>query len=258
MLTLRCPHCGQPLIASPAGFDCENRHHFDRARQGYVNLYISQKQNHGDDALMVQSRHRFLQAGYYEPLLMALLTEINTLQPDNIVDLGCGEGYYTRALRQPTLAIDLSKEALRYLRPTPTLQPVLASISQIPLFDKSADLVLNLFSPLYPDEIERILAPNGHVITVQVGVNHLLELKQALYPEVLLNPEPQNPFVNLERIHSQTVEFNLHLEQAALSDLIDMTPYTYRTPKAAIERVKALSTLDVRCSFVIHHYGTPS
>ena len=38
MPTLLCPICGKPLSSDGKCFRCENRHSFDIAKEGYVNL----------------------------------------------------------------------------------------------------------------------------------------------------------------------------------------------------------------------------
>lgn len=141
---LRCPICGEPLIADERAFACARGHSFDRARQGYVNL-LRPTRLRGDSAEMLRARRRFLDAGWYAPLADALaqmlgawLMEQEQQQEQEqraelpvipgaaraLLDLGCGEGYYLRRLAQSqatTLAtqgwrlygLDLSRDAIR-------------------------------------------------------------------------------------------------------------------------------------------------
>ena len=45
-MELICPLCGNPLIQQERAWVCENRHSFDIARQGYVNLLpVQQKRS---------------------------------------------------------------------------------------------------------------------------------------------------------------------------------------------------------------------
>ena len=63
-----CPVCNSVLTELESMFKCENNHCFDKAKQGYVNLLMSQQSSnkrHGDDKLMVKSRRDFLGNGYY-------------------------------------------------------------------------------------------------------------------------------------------------------------------------------------------------
>ena len=57
-----CPVCGNNLEIENRTYKCPNRHSFDMAKEGYVNLLISNKSTDfsGDDKVMVQSRTKFL------------------------------------------------------------------------------------------------------------------------------------------------------------------------------------------------------
>ena len=69
----RCPVCKAALQETEKGFLCASNHNFDKAKQGYVNLLMSNKQGtHGDDRLMVEARQSFLDKGYYSPMRTAV------------------------------------------------------------------------------------------------------------------------------------------------------------------------------------------
>mgnify|MGYP000603413190 CR=1 FL=1 len=69
---MRCvllPLCGGPLARQEHRAVCPQGHSFDVARQGYVHLLPVNKMHAklpGDSREMVESRRRFLEAGYYE------------------------------------------------------------------------------------------------------------------------------------------------------------------------------------------------
>ncbi|HWB36889.1 MAG TPA: 23S rRNA methyltransferase, partial [Rugosimonospora sp.] len=66
---LRCPVCAGPLAVSPlpgGGLDCTHGHHFDAARQGYVDLVTGAVRHPGDSAAMVAARAGFLAAGHFD------------------------------------------------------------------------------------------------------------------------------------------------------------------------------------------------
>ena len=61
-MVLICPICGEQLDNQGRSYVCPNRHSFDVARQGYVNLLpVQQKhsQNPGDTREQVLSRRSF-------------------------------------------------------------------------------------------------------------------------------------------------------------------------------------------------------
>lgn len=259
MGNLRCPVCHHELEPIEQGLGCEKNHRFDRAASGYVNLGIGSKQRKsGDDKQMIQARSRFLSQGYYEPLLVAIGDMIQTLDLNDAVDLGCGEGYYTNGLshrfsRISWTGIDLSTEALKHAaKQNQNISYVVSSISDVPLMDESVDLALNIFAPIFPTEIKRILRNEKYAILVLPHTDHLYELKQHLYSNVLLNPEPLSELEGLTTYDYQDVRFKMHLDsQTSIQDLLGMTPYVHRSPKEGLERVVNRTELEVRASFRI-------
>ena len=93
---LRCPVCGDPIFKeNDKIYCCANHHSFDIARQGYVNLLVGKDAgNHGDNALMIAARTRFLSKGYYAPLAEALYAAILRHAPKHGVLLDIGVSSY--------------------------------------------------------------------------------------------------------------------------------------------------------------------
>lgn len=67
-----CPHCGQALGLDLNSLRCPNRHTFDIAKQGYVNLAPQVKQSANYHKSSFENRQAFLEAGYYDHLYEAL------------------------------------------------------------------------------------------------------------------------------------------------------------------------------------------
>ena len=121
-MELLCPICGETLTKQEKSYVCPNRHSFDIARQGHVNLLPVQNKrslNPGDTAQQVAGRRAFLDGGFYGPIrdaLCALAKDHGCTGP--ILDVGCGEGYYSaqlaKMLETELLGLDISKEAVRY------------------------------------------------------------------------------------------------------------------------------------------------
>ena len=84
------------------------------------------------------------------------------------LELGSGTGAYTRVLAERyerVVATDLSIEMLRLAVDEPG-QRVLADGHRLPLADDSVDAVVLVNMLLFPDEVDRILAPAGCVVWV--------------------------------------------------------------------------------------------
>ena len=126
MPELTCPVCGGALHREERSLRCGAGHCYDIARQGYVNLLRtnrSKDKRHGDDKRMVAARTAFLDAGYYAPLrdaIAAAATEYTSGDAD-VLDAGCGEGYYTAHVLHTLQAqgaspsvcgVDISRDAL--------------------------------------------------------------------------------------------------------------------------------------------------
>ena len=102
----QCPLCGEPLKLVEKQWCCENKHVFDRAKEGYVNLQPVQFKKSkvpGDSKQMVNARREFLSRGHYEPLALKLSSTLETLNIHSSItlhDLGCGEGYYLATIAE--------------------------------------------------------------------------------------------------------------------------------------------------------------
>ena len=119
-MTYICPLCRSELVQDGKQWRCGQNHSFDQAKEGYVNLLPVQKKNSrdpGDNKQMMQARRAFLNAGYYQALsdrVNELAQEYGKGQPE-ILDLGCGEGYYSERLQQAVggelYGLDISRTA---------------------------------------------------------------------------------------------------------------------------------------------------
>ena len=106
---LLCPVCHEPLVDDERGGVCAGGHWFDRAREGYLYLLRSSKSGDsmGDPKSQARSRRDFLNRGYYAPLRDAMVELVRKQTsgcatsangPMTLLDICCGEGYYTSAM----------------------------------------------------------------------------------------------------------------------------------------------------------------
>ena len=256
-----CPNCSCALEKKGNSFFCENRHCFDIAKQGYINLLQSNQsssKHHGDDRLMVKARRDFLEKGFYSGLKDRLCDDITHCaeKPSVLIDAGCGEGYYTRAVTESLKSknalsaaggIDISKDAVSAAaKAGGNIQYAVASVYDMPVKSETADIVLNIFAPGAFDEFYRILTPGGLLVVVYPLENHLIELKQAVYDEVYKNDSVPSVPKGFSLISSREIKQVLHLESNEdIVNLFKMTPYYYKTGADDQKKLERISRLDI-------------
>lgn len=126
---------------------------------------------------------------------------------------------------------------------------IVDTIYDLPFEANSFDCVVSVFTPLPIKEIERVLRPNGHLITVSPAREHLYELKQQLYEHVILNKEERENMGNLVLCHDEVITEQKEIDD--IWDLFEMTPYRYKSPKDGMDRIAKLKKLNVTFSFLI-------
>ncbi len=267
MPALKCPVCGGALERVERIFRCEKGHSYDLAKQNYVNLLMSNKSSakrHGDDKLMVRARKDFLDKGYY----LFLRDEICRLAVEHcsdsveFLDAGCGEGWYTSAVKEAlvsagkscaALGVDISKEALIAAgKRDKSLSLAVASINSLPVMDGSCDLVLNVFAPSDDAEFRRVLKKGGLLIKAMPLESHLFGLKRAVYDEPYLNGPAVYAPEGFEEVCRSEVRRMLRLESGEdIRNLFMMTPYYYKTGKDDQEKLNRLSFLETEADFAV-------
>ena len=252
-MRLICPVCGKPLEKINKEAICENNHHFDYAKSGYLNLLVSNKKVHGDDAAMVKARSLFLNSGAYG-FLRDRIAQL-AAGSEVLCDLGCGEGYYTSAFDAPEkYGFDLSKVALRHAaKHDRNTHYTIASIFRLPLPEACADVCVTCFAPLAKEEILRVLKPGGRFIFVTPGPKHLFEMKEVLYEHPYEN-EVSEPDTGMTLIQREQIEQKFTCKQEELEALFAMTPYAWRTSKEDQARLKEKEQLEITAQFIIHVY----
>ena len=236
MARYRCPICREALQADITPVRCVNGHSFDRAKQGYLNLLPVQNKRSkspGDSKEMVRARRDWLSLGYYQPIVSGVSQLLDGISA-NVLDAGCGEGYYTNALAPFCGAIcgsDISKEAvLSASRQYPTIEFSVASNRDLPFENQQFSAVLSLFGFPVVEEFLRVLRPGGRIITVDPTRDHLIELKEALYSEV--KPAAQSGLQGCTVECEVPIEFQMRIAQPGeVEKLLAMTPHYYRAPK---------------------------
>lgn len=260
-----CPVCNTNLIASDRAYSCENGHCFDISKEGYVNLLMSQQSSlkrHGDDKMMVRARRDFLNKGFYAQLKATLCDTVKDYIPDgsNVVDIGCGEGYYTNDVfacgEYNVSGIDISKEALKYAsKLVKGASFAVASAFSLPFADNTFDCVINVFAPSAYEEFSRVLKKDGCLIKVVPLEDHLWDLKCAVYNEPYKNkPEIRNEDL-FELVSVKELKYNITLDcNEDIINLFKMTPYYYKTGRDEFQKLNEMTHLNTLVHFGIEVY----
>lgn len=274
---LACPICGEHLTQSEQRWFCSRNHSFDRARQGYVNLLPVQHKNSrepGDSKKMVLARQAFLDSGIYEPIAQSLVAQLKAqLGPDSgdhlcILDAGSGEGYYLNylanalfdtwrqdATRLTAIGLDISKDAvIAAARRNRQLQWIVGTNVHPPVMPGSVDFLLCLFGFPSFRHFRPLLREGGVVILADPGPDHLIELRELIYPEVRRSPVSDLGEADLPGLRLKNTE-TLHFTTAALNreqvqHLLTMTPHLYRASHEGKQAAARLETITLTVEVV--------
>lgn len=259
-----CPVCGQPLARVDRTYLCPQKHSFDVARQGYVNLLTVQQKHSlapGDTREQVLSRRAFLEAGFYQPISDALnRAALDYGAAGEILDVGCGEGYYSarlaKAISTPLTGLDISKEAVRCAAAKYKDSGwICATAAHIPVADGSVGTLTSLFAITLPEEFRRVLVPGGLFLQVLAAEDHLLGLKSIVYDTLThkeKNTVPELPGFTL--LESRPIRFPFTVEGEQIRSLFAMTPHLFRIGRGGAERLAATQTLTDTASCVLNVY----
>lgn len=266
-----CPVCKNNLFIDGKTWECPNNHSFDKAKEGYVNLLLSHQKktkNPGDNKLMISARRLFLDSAFYEPLVEGIVDVLSeqlssqVLSNLNILDAGCGEGYYLKTLENLLKAesnlfgFDISKDAIKMAaKRYKDIDFFVASIHNIPIQESSIDVILSVFSPINEAEFYKVLKPNGIVITATPYKKHLSGLTEIIYDQHNDHDSHIGDF-NQELFTNKTnkiVSYQLNLDNNEdIMNLFKMTPYYYSSSKANSELVSDLTTLETLVEFEVN------
>ncbi len=260
-----CPLCHAPLSEKPKSYLCPQGHQFDKAKEGYVNLLPVQfkhSKQPGDNGEMMQARRAFLDAGYYQPLrqrVAELLEQQLAAQADTVLDIGCGEGYYTAAFAEVALAhgantcgLDVSKVAIRYgAKRYPDVTFCVASSHRLPFAEASLDAVIRIYAPCKAEELARTVKPGGSVITVVPGPRHLVQLKGLIYDEIKLHSPEGESLEGFTLSEELQLAYGMTLNADNAVALLQMTPFAWRARPEVWASLNKVESFECETDFCI-------
>ena len=244
-----CPICRENLTLVESSLKCENRHSFDLAKFGYVNLAPQIKQSANYDKENFQNRQQILEAGFYQAILEAVSDLLsNSKNAKTILDIGCGEGFYSRKLQESHLdktfyAFDISKDSVQIAaksEPNWAVNWFVGDLARLPIKDASMDILLDIFSPANYGEFRRVLSKDGILIKVIPTKNHLKEIRQKVQDQLTnkdySNQDIKNHFQeHFTILSSQTASLTKTITAEQLKALLSMTPLLFHIDQSKID-----------------------
>ena len=244
-----CPICQENLTLVETSLKCCNRHSFDLAKFGYVNLAPQIKQSANYDKENFQNRQQILEAGFYQAILEAVSDLLASSETSTtVLDIGCGEGFYSRKLQESHpdktfYAFDISKDSVQIAAKSEANWAVnwfVGDLAQLPIKDASMDILLDIFSPANYGEFRRVLSKDGVLIKVIPTENHLKEIRQRVQDQLTnkdySNQDIKNHFQEYFTILSnQTVSLTKTITTEHLQALLSMTPLLFHIDQTKID-----------------------
>ena len=244
-----CPVCHENLILVESSLKCSNRHSFDLAKFGYVNLAPQIKQSANYDKENFQNRQQILEAGFYQAILDALSTMISSLETSQtVLDIGCGEGFYSRKLQErhsdkTFYAFDISKDSVQIAAKSESNWAVnwfVGDLARLPIKDASMDILLDIFSPANYGEFRRVLSQNGILIKVIPTENHLKEIRKTVQEQLTKkdysNQDIKEHFQEHFSIQSsQIASLTKSITAEQRQSLLSMTPLLFHVNQSKID-----------------------
>ena len=278
-MSYSCPLCHEALTLDQNTFRCVNNHQFDLAKEGYVNLmpaHHKRSKDPGDNKEMMQARRVFLDSDYYAPMReqvsKQLLQHINAASP-TLLDIGCGEGYYTQYFAKQlaakhdgsqTFGLDISKAAIRYAAKRYTTKNdntthfCVASSHRVPFADQSLDAIVRIYAPCKAEELNRVVSESGIIVTVTPGARHLFELRDRIYDGVRLHSEEAEEISGFELIEEQKINYTMTLTAGHAYDLLQMTPFAWKATDELRAELKTGQAIECEADFNIRVYRKAS
>lgn len=244
-----CPICQENLTLLETNFKCCNRHSFDLAKFGYVNLAPQIKQSANYDKENFQNRQQILEAGFYQAILDAVSDlPASSKTTTTILDIGCGEGFYSRKLQESHsektfYAFDISKDSVQIAaksEPNWAVNWFVGDLARLPIKDANMDILLDIFSPANYGEFRRVLSKDGILIKVIPTENHLKEIRQRVQDQ-LTNKEYSNQDIkehfqeHFTILSSQTASLTKTITAEQLQALLSMTPLLFHVDQSKID-----------------------
>ncbi|MEG6616148.1 methyltransferase domain-containing protein [Peptococcaceae bacterium 1198_IL3148] len=268
----KCPFCSNQMhLVDLKSLICTNRHCFDLAKQGYVNLFTHAIKTKYDKQ-MFNSRRVICNIGFFDPLIekisQLILNEIKANGDSvKILDAGCGEGFHLSRIKEKisqstaidllAVGCDISKEGIIIAaKAHPNNIWCVADLNKCPFKDNQFNFILNILSTANYTEFQRMLADDGIIIKVVPDSSYLQELRQIFYEKTDKASYTNNQTVelfknNLSFVDMQRVQYSVPIDNTTIEHLIHMTPLSWGTTESQWQRALEMNLKEITIDLTI-------
>ena len=241
----QCPICGKALKLVDNSLLCSNNHCFDISKKGFVDFVLNNKASKNYDRDSFENRHVILEHGMYDHIANKLVELIEKLHLDSILDVGCGEGYYSKKITQAgikdVLAFDISKDSIQ-LAAKGVNTPVkwfVGDLAHLPIQDNTIRGIIDVFSPANYAEFNRIL-DDGYVLKVIPNQYHVQELRQVAKDQLQQAEYSNKKVLDYFEEHYELVDQidatkTYPVTEEVRKAFINMTPLLFNVDKSKID-----------------------
>ncbi|WP_201306812.1 methyltransferase domain-containing protein [Companilactobacillus farciminis] len=241
----QCPICGKVLKLVDNSLLCSNNHCFDISKKGFVDFVLNNKASKNYDRDSFENRHVILEHGMYDHIANKLVELIEKLHLDSILDVGCGEGYYSKKIAQAgikdVLAFDISKDSIQLAAKGVNI-PVkwfVGDLAHLPIQDNTVKGIIDVFSPANYAEFNRIL-DDGYVLKVIPNQYHVQELRQVAKDQLQQAEYSNKKVLDYFEEHYELVDQidatkTYPVTEEVRTAFINMTPLLFNVDKSKID-----------------------
>lgn len=266
--TFKCPICEAAMqITELKSLICKNKHTYDFAKQGYLNLLAHPHKVKYSRDLFEARKKIIVDDHFFAPLTTEIVRIIEAHYPKNtllhILDAGCGEGSHLSTIFSSldndgmAVGLDISKEAI--LEAAKSYEKhiwAVADLVHTPFHQEQFEVILNILSPANNLEFSRLLAENGIIIKVVPQSGYLKEIREQLFKD-----HAQANYSNLDvvdhfkenftLIEDQRITYTKKLNQASLKSLLQMTPLAWDIDEAQASHFSQLTETEITVDLTI-------
>lgn len=251
-----CPICSEEMeVFDDGNIQCNNRHNFTIAKQGYVNFLTKNVQTMYSKSLF-ESRKKVIEYGLYNEMQHQIANLIDS-SAHRVLDTGCGEGSHLvricNLLQQKVIGIgiDIAKEAI--ITAAKFYEDKIWCVGDLansPFQKDSFDVILNILSPANYDEFKRLLKKNGKVIKVVPRSNYLIELRKQVFTnterEDYTNEQTVIRFYEqFSKVEKHSITYRVPLNKEMIPHLLKMTPLSWHLEQQNISLQEITIDVDI-------------